>query len=153
VTPPSASVPASDDANPLAFFEQRVHDHPDDVAARLDLARRYLDAGRVNQSVQQYGAALRLDPSNAEARAQIGLILYLNGRIEEALASVDAALEIAPDYPEALFYRGVILLNGLDRPREAVDALERYLEAAPFGVERAKAQALIDKAHAELPSG
>jgi tetratricopeptide (TPR) repeat protein len=150
VTPPSAAAPTTGSSDPLAFFVQRVHDHPDDVAARLDLARRYLDAGRVQDAVQQYGAALKLDPTNAEARAQIGLILYLNGRVKEALASVDAALDVAPDYPEALFYRGVILLNGLDRPGDAIDALEKYLAAAPFGSERAKAQQLIDKAKSAL---
>ena len=46
---------------------------------------------------------------------------------------MDRALETDPTYPEALFFRGVILLDGLDRPGEAVEAFEAYLDSAPFG--------------------
>ena len=74
-----ASTPqASDD--PLAFFERRVKDHPDDLAARLDLAHRYLDAGMVERSLSEYAVALELDPDDAEALAHVGIILYQNGR-------------------------------------------------------------------------
>jgi tetratricopeptide (TPR) repeat protein len=135
-----ASTPqASDD--PLAFFERRVKDHPDDLAARLDLAHRYLDAGMVERSLSEYAVALELDPDDAEALAHVGIILYQNGRSEEALRSV-------PRYPEALFFRGVILLLGLDRPQDAISAFETYLEAAPFGTERQTAKDLIAEAQA-----
>src|SRR4029453_11931892 len=50
---PRASTPqASDD--PLGFFERRVREHPDDLAARLDLAHRYLDAGMVEDALSEY---------------------------------------------------------------------------------------------------
>lgn len=142
---------ASDD--PLVFFEQRVEDHPDDLAARLDLAHRYLDAGMIERSLEQYAVALDLDPDDAEAHAHVGMILYLSDRPEDALASVDRALETDPRYPEALFFRGVILLRGLDRPQEAVSAFEAYLDAAPFGVERENAKDLIAEAEQALAAG
>lgn len=138
----SGSSPAVSE-DPLAPFEQRVRDHPNDLAARLDLAHRYLDLERIDEAWAQYRVALELDPDDAEALAHVGLILYRSQRPEEALASVDRALETAPDYPEALFIRGVIQLEGLDRPAAAVDAFEAYLVAAPFGSERATAQDLI----------
>jgi hypothetical protein len=64
---------------------------------------------------------------------------------------VDRALATAPGYPEALFIRGWILLEGLDRPAAAIDSLERYLDAAPFGAERDRAEELIAQARAALP--
>lgn len=136
--------------DPLVFFERRVEDHPDDLAARLDLAHRYLDAGRIEESLAQYAAALDLDPDDAEAHAHVGMILYLSDRPQEALESVDRALATDPRYPEALFFRGVILLRGLERPREAIDAFEAYLDAAPFGVERDNAKELIAEAEEAL---
>jgi tetratricopeptide (TPR) repeat protein len=137
--------------NPLAFFEQRVADHPNDVAARLDLGRRYLDGRRYDDALDQYLTVLDLDPDDAEAYAQIGLILLIGDRPNRALDTMDRALEIAPDYPEALLYKGVILLEpGVDRPQDAIAALERYLEVAPFGAERDRAQRLIEEARAEL---
>lgn len=145
----AASAPqASDD--PLAFFQQRVEDHPGDLAARLDLAHRYLDAGMLEESLAEYAVALRLDPDDAEAHAHVGMILYVSGRPQEALDAVDRALSTDPSYPEALFFRGVILLRGLDRPGQAIDAFERYLAASPFGIERAKARDLITEAEEAL---
>jgi tetratricopeptide (TPR) repeat protein len=146
----AASSPATSSGNPFAFFEQRVRQHPNDLAARLDLAKRYLDAGRVQDALTQYEAALRIDPDDAEALANIGMVLFAAGRPADALESVDHALETSPDYPQALFVRGVILLEGLHRPAEAITAFERYLDAAPFGSERASAQRLMDRARAEL---
>lgn len=147
-TPVATSGPAttasSDD--PLAFFEQRVVEHPSDLAARLDLAHRYLDIGQFRQALAQYDVALRLNPDDAEANAHLGLIEYMAGRPEDALGSVEKALVAAPNYPEALFFRGVILLKGLDRPAEAVDAFRAYLAAAPFGEERQTATQLIAEA-------
>ncbi len=145
-----AAGPAASSSDPFAFFERRVREHPNDLAARLDLAHRYLDAERVQDALAEYAVALRLDPSDAEAHANVGLILYLAGRSQEALDSVDRALQTSPDYPEALFFRGVILLRGFDRPTEAIEALRRYLEVAPFGSERGTAQDLIEEARAEL---
>ena len=148
--PPVASAPGADASDPFAFFEQRVREHPDDVAARLDLAHRYLDLGRADEALAEYTVALELDPDDAEAHAHVGLILYGGGRIEEALASVDRALATDPAYPEALLIRGVILLEGLDRPREAIVAFEGYLDAAPFGSARGNVEGLILQAEAAL---
>lgn len=147
-----ASAPAAFD-DPFAFYEDRVRDHPRDLAARLDLAHRYLDAGRIDEALDEYVVALDLDPDDAEARAHVGLILYLSERPKRALAEVDRALNAAPGYPEALFIRGVILLRDLDRPADAAEAFRAYLAAAPFGVERARARSLIAVAERELAGG
>jgi tetratricopeptide (TPR) repeat protein len=144
----ASSPQAADD--PLAFFEQRVQDQPNDLAARLDLAHRYLDAGMIEESLSEYAVALELDPDDAEALAHVGIILFRSGRPEEALRSVERALATDPRYPEALFIQGVILLRGLDRPGEAITAFETYLDAAPFGVERGKAKDMIAQAREAL---
>ena len=145
----AASSPLAAD-DPLAFFEQRVQDQPNDLAARLDLAHRYLDAGMIEESLSHYAVALELDPDDAEALANVGIILFRSGRPEEALRFVERALATDPRYPEALFIQGVILLRGLDRPDEAITAFETYLDAAPFGVERGKAKDMIAQAREAL---
>jgi tetratricopeptide (TPR) repeat protein len=132
----------------LSFFEQRVADHPDDVAARLDLAQRYLETGDAQSAVQQYVAVLQLAPRNPEAHAQLGFLLYQAGRASDGLAAVRQALDLDPTYPEALYFEGVILLKGLDRPSEAVEPLTAYLAAAPFGAHREEVQQLLEEARA-----
>jgi tetratricopeptide (TPR) repeat protein len=149
-TPPPSAAPGSNATDPLAFFEQRVREHPQDVAARLDLASRYLAAGRPRDALVQYAVVLHLDPTDPEAHARIGVIEYAAGRPKKALASMRRALETDPTYPEALFLEGVILLDGLDRPSAAIDAFHAYLDSAPFGGERGKATQLIAQAQRQL---
>ena len=72
--------------------------------------------------MEQYLAALTIDPTNAEARATLGFVLYLSGKPEEGLASVRQALASDPRAPEARYYEGVILLEGMHRRAEAADA-------------------------------
>ena len=134
---------SANDSDPLAFFVQRVEQNPSDVAARLDLAYRYLNTGQIQAAVTQYEAALQLDPNNAEAHAYLGLVLHLVRHDEEALNQVDEALSLEPGYPEALFIRGLILLKGLHRYAAARTALKAYLRAAPFGSERQAAERLL----------
>jgi tetratricopeptide (TPR) repeat protein len=137
---------ASGTANQLVPFEQRVAEHPRDLAARLDLAERYMDAGNTSGAVAQYLVALQIDPRNAEAQAKLGFLLYQSGKVEEGLRAVNGALAVDPTYPEALYFKGVILLRGLDRPAEAAEAFRAYLRAAPFGSRRGEVQQLLDEA-------
>jgi tetratricopeptide (TPR) repeat protein len=144
---PSAS--ALFGASSLAYFEQRVRAHPHDVAARLDLAHRYLDAGLLGQSFDQYRSALLLDPNNADALAHLGILLHLSGKPKAALAAEQKALSIDPTYPDALFYEGVVLLKGLNRPADAVGPLSAYLKASPYGSEGPEARKLLAEARAQ----
>lgn len=132
----------------LDFFERRVEANPDDLAARLDLAQRYLDAGDGRRAVDQYLAALRLDPDNPEALSKLGWLLAVSGRPEEGLETVDRAVASDPGYAEARYFRGLILLEALDRPDEAAEAFREYLETAPFGSRREQVQDLLARAEA-----
>lgn len=143
---PGQPITGSVGGDPLTVFEERVRRNPDDLAARLDLGERYLAAGNAGGAVEQYLAALEIDPRSAEAHAQLGFVLFRAGRPTEGLRAVDRALELDPDLPLALFYRGVILLRGLDRPRAAAEALRAYLDAAPFGSFRDQARTLLAEA-------
>ena len=148
--PLTGGVPGSDSAAPggsaLSFFEERIRRYPNDLAARLDLAERYLQAGRIRPAIDQYLAALQIDPQNTEARATLGYVVYRAGRPSQGLKIVNQALADDPSYPEALFYKGVILLRGLERPAPAAEALNAYLRAAPFGARRAEARKLLAEA-------
>jgi len=130
----------------LALFERRVAEHPRDLAARLDLADRYMAAGNAAGAAAQYLEALQIDPRNAEAQAKLGFLLYQGGKAREGLQAVDRALAVDPSYPEALYYEGVILLRALGRSSEAAEAFRSYLDAAPFGARRSEVQELLAEA-------
>lgn len=136
----------SSGASSLALFERRVAEHPRDLAARLDLADRYMTSGNTAAAAEQYLVALQIDPRNAEAQAKLGFLLYQGGKAEAGLRAVNAALAVDPSYPEALYYKGVILLRALGRPGEAASAFRSYLDAAPFGARRSEVQRLLGEA-------
>ena len=131
-----------------ASLEQYVSGHPADVEARLDLAQTYLEAGQPRQASQQYVEVLKRDPNNPEATTRLALLLYEAGDTNDALLGVNKVLATHADYPEALFIQGVILLNALNRPKDAVTPLRRYLQVAPTGGYRADAQQLLQEAEA-----
>ena len=58
---------------------------------------------------------------------------------------MNQALAVDPTYPEALYFKGVILFKGLDRPADAAEAFKAYLAAAPFGSHRAEVQQLLTR--------
>jgi tetratricopeptide (TPR) repeat protein len=138
---------------PMSFYLDRVRAHPGDVAARLDLAAAYLDRGDLQHAVEQYLDALRISPRNPEARATLGFLLFRAGKPEDGLRAVNLALEVAPDFPLALYYKGVILLDGLHRPADAAAALRTYLAAAPFDLPSRRDDARTLLARAEAAAG
>jgi len=140
--------PAATTTGSFATLEQRVRAHPEDMEARLDLAQSYLEAGQPRQASQQYVEVLKRDPNNPEATTRLALLLYEAGDANDALLGVNKVLSTHTDYPEALFLQGVILLNALNRPKDAVAPLRRYLQVAPAGGYRADAQQLLQEAEA-----
>ncbi|MFN2543350.1 MAG: tetratricopeptide repeat protein [Actinomycetota bacterium] len=137
------SITGNETADPLSFFEQRVRQHPRDVAARLDLAARYRESRDLQEATREYLAALRLNPANAEANAAIGELLYRSGDARGGLRYVRRALATDAAYPEALFAEGLILGKGLGRAAGAAAALRAYLDAAPYGSHRTAALRLL----------
>jgi len=59
------------------------------------------EQGSFDEAVVHFEAALRADPGNVDARANIGFIRLAEGRRGEALAAFDQALAAAPDHVRA----------------------------------------------------
>jgi tetratricopeptide (TPR) repeat protein len=146
-----AAAQRPDQSAPTSVFEQRVRDHPGDVAARLDLGRRYLDAGKLREATDQYLAAQKLDPGNVDANTNLSLLLFRAGLVEPALRAVNRALATDARYPEALYAKGLIELMGVQDPKAAVKSLQAYLDAAPFGSHRDTVEQLLQFARSGTP--
>lgn len=93
----------------IAGTEKRVQSAPDDVAQRIFLAARYLEAGRIAAAVAQLEEALRLEPRSAEARSNLGSALRRQGRLADAVAQFREAISINPRLAEAHNNLGVAL--------------------------------------------
>jgi cytochrome c-type biogenesis protein CcmH/NrfG len=149
--PITGGIEGNSSQSALAFFEQRVADHPRDVAARLDLAEQYLEAGNGQDAIAQYLAALSIEPRNPEAHAELGFLIFRSGKAEDGLRAVQQALDVQPNYPQALYYKAFILLRGLHRPADAAAAFRAYLQAAPYGARRSEVESLLKEAEPSQP--
>lgn len=144
-------------------LEAEVDENPDNIAARLALAR-FLEAdGDLAGALRQYDEVTARDPENADALAQGGRILYLTASgtspeqatelVGAARERLDRAVAADPEYADARFFRAVLLAQELLDRDVAIGDAQRYLVLAPNGPFAEQARALLADLDAEtLPA-
>ncbi len=109
----------------LNELEQRVGGDPMDSDARYALARQYASRGQLDRAVAMYQEVMRLDPTNAGAQNDIGVVLQMRGKRTEAEAAYRRAIALDPFSSTAHLNLG-LLLRQMKRP---VDASQEFLQA------------------------
>ena len=84
------------------------------------------------EAVEQFLAALKLDPAHVLSANNLGFTYYKMARYEEAIAWFEKTLSIDPARVVAYINLGDAYLK-LDKRAEAKRVFERYLERAPSG--------------------
>ncbi len=100
---------------------------PDGESERAALLR---GAGRLDEALCHYRAALALRPELPEALNDLGALLVETGRAEEAEPLLARALELRPGWPAALNNHGVALL-ALRRTGDAALCFAQAADAKP----------------------
>jgi tetratricopeptide (TPR) repeat protein len=113
-------------------------------------AAKFMQVGRDNlgsdpiKSLQAFDAALKIDPTIAEAMAYSGWVLRIaslsaEGKDAEdlragAIRRIDEAIIADPTYPDAYAFKGVIALRDQDDPKTALAAFKKLdgLQTPPF---------------------
>jgi adenylate cyclase len=131
---------AEDNALAEKFFQQAIDLDPNFAGGYKGLALA------VNNSASVYGTrspregfasaealarrAVALDPADAEARARLGMTLWMRADYQGALAEVERALALSPNLAYAHGIRGSTLVFS-GRPEEGVAALEIAIRLDP----------------------
>lgn len=84
----------------LYHLERAVALNPGDAEYRRLLAQWSVLRAAAARDVESYGSRVRLNPTDLEARRELGGALFELGRHEEAARQFRAALELAPGQPE-----------------------------------------------------
>ena len=144
-----------------AALEQAVEANPDDVVARLALARFLESDGDLAGALRQYDEVTGRQPANADALAQSGRILYLTAAqtppeqaaelVAAARERLDAAVSADPDYADAYFFRAVLLAQERLGDGLAIADAQRYLVLAPAGPFADPARELLADLGADAP--
>jgi len=93
-----------------------------------------MQQGRNGEALDLIGAALKIEPDNAEVLTSYGNALKGLGRLAEAEASFDQALAVKPDFGGALYNRA-LLLQQMNRFEDALESYDRALALPPYFVE------------------
>jgi protein O-mannosyl-transferase len=103
--------------------------NPDCFMARNNLGKLLRESGRIQESIGQYLAALRLRP-DAEAHYNLGVALASAGEPGDAVIEFKESLRLRPDYPEAHINLAVALAR-IGRLDEAIAQDEEALRLKP----------------------
>jgi tetratricopeptide (TPR) repeat protein len=112
----------------IGEFKQAVAGRPDLVAARVELAAYYLEAGNASEAQPLLEGALKFDPNNVIAHLNLGDTYRLAGRIPEAKSQFDWVLAhdtslAQVHYDLCLLYLFAPSIPGMDPKRQTDEAI------------------------------
>jgi protein O-mannosyl-transferase len=85
----------------LTLWSDTVAKRPDNARAHYDLGRALSGAGRLDDAMVQFQAALRLQPNHFKAQNDLAGVLARLGRTDEAILHYHQAIELQPDFMTA----------------------------------------------------
>ena len=140
-------------ADRRARLEAAVTENPGDIGSRLLLARFLESDDDLPGALEQYDEVIRIDPTNADALAQSGRILYLTAAqasatdaadlVDAARSRLDRSIDLDPELADPRFFRAIVLANEFGDFTAAQADLQRYLVAAPDGTFADQARQLL----------
>ncbi|HVZ00984.1 MAG TPA: caspase family protein [Dongiaceae bacterium] len=112
-------------ADRIAACQRVIANAGDDdtkITALINLGNNFYNSGQPDAALKNYQAALAIDPKNAAANFDIGLILSDRARYAEARVAFDKAAQSDPSDVDAVYQRGVMRgnLGDFDGAREDV---------------------------------
>jgi tetratricopeptide (TPR) repeat protein len=91
------------------------------IAAHLKQARSYLSENRPDLAIPEFKAITALDPKNADAFGNLGVILFFEGEYRDAIPNLRAALKLEPSLWKIQALLGVAEKRTSDRTAAVAD--------------------------------
>jgi tetratricopeptide (TPR) repeat protein len=89
---------AAEDSNPalriMKVIKAQVATNPNDAVLRVRLGEAYAAAGKSQQAIEQFNAALKIDPKHTGAYLDLGSVAMSDGRADEARTYLKKVIEI-----------------------------------------------------------
>jgi tetratricopeptide (TPR) repeat protein len=118
------------DAEALASFQRLANMNPDDLDARLWIARLHVRMGHQDLAEPVYRSVLLEDPSDLEAMLGVANALLARGEVDEAEELLKVAESIEPENDEVLYAVGRSHYYSGRTPR-AIEYFERAYAVSP----------------------
>ena len=101
------------------------------VDIQLSLGDLYMNEGDLDKAIKTYCDAITTDPENYLAYAKTGLALWEKDYLEESIVAFHKSIELNPDFEIAQNNLGVVYLDGLGDPKEAVQYFKNAININP----------------------
>jgi cytochrome c-type biogenesis protein CcmH len=121
---------AAEDDGQIAGLEARVRQNPEDVGARLDLARLHLMREDMMAVFNETQAVLQRDPGNARALSYQSLVRLAMGQGDQAEEMLVRALRKDPDLLEGYLHL-MFVYTRVGKPQQAEATMKRAAERFP----------------------
>lgn len=109
-------------------------------AAVFVLTQVQIEEGNVKEAINSAEALTLIDPNNATAYFQLGLLRYNSGDNDGAIASLNRAVNITPSYSNARYFLGLAYYKA-DRVTESI---EQFMEVQKRNPENNDVAVIID---------
>jgi tetratricopeptide (TPR) repeat protein len=86
----------------VRLWENAVEGSPHKARPHYELGVAYFTLGRIDEAINEYQIALKLDPDYFSAHNNLGLAYFNQGRIDEAINEYQIVLKLDPEYFGAL---------------------------------------------------
>ena len=90
------------------LYRDVVAETPQPYAGHVSRGVRYDESGHHDLAIEEFVAALELDPNNARVRAHLAAAYAAVGRFGEAEVEIQSALHLEPESVEARASRGIL---------------------------------------------
>lgn len=116
--------------SPMQIWRDTVEKRPNNARARDALAKELQAAGKIDEALEQFAEAIRVDREFAPAWHNRGCLHYELGNERRAEADFNRAIELDPEFARAYFNRAT-LRGRQNRMEEAAADFSRALDIWP----------------------
>lgn len=141
------------DQDQVDRLEASAKQDPNDAAARAELGKLYLDAGRYEDAGAWLRAALEIEPGNVKVRTQLALSLLNMGRLDDAVAAYEENLRVEPENPASLLGLGRVKLYLQQDIDGGLALWERLIAVAPSSAEAQSVRDELEALKSAHPGG
>ena len=117
------------------LFSDTVRKSPDGWIPHLSLGVVFYDKGQIDEALEQFQIALKLNPNFAKTHNNLGNAYSKKGRIDEAIEQYQIALKLNPDYDSSYNNLGIAFF----KKGEIDKAIEQYMIALKLNPNYAQA--------------
>jgi len=133
-----------------AFFKRAASQSPQDVIARVNLARADARLGNLQQATEHMQSAIELNPDEADLHVELGDLYFQSSQGAAAATSVNRALELSPRSAKAWAVKGK-LSHSAGNLHQALSEYQRSLSySSTHSAENDETQMMMAQVYQQL---